>query len=700
MTAQWDWYPANLDGPPTPGVLTRLESVERSVPLDVRDYGVDITGATDSSVGMQAAIDAAVAADRPLHVVGTVMCGSLTAKSGLRMYGDPGQTSRLILPPDGFVGGIIGTGSAGVSADDCVFEDLVFDGQQQSRTISTANALLKAYKAKRWTVKRCVFKNSCNYGFGWQGYPTEPNVNKQDIEEDLYMEQCYFYDCGYIGGTLGVRHSGTNNSADNLDIKSVDRATLIGCYSTGSSDKGFNIRARSCTLIQCFADNNTYGFDLNSHHPSVAFPDNDSRFTVIGGGARGNIGTGSAFTATSGDADTNGELIGFHAIGNGTTGFTTNTPAVGGQLRVSIVGGKFLDNGAQGIDINGVQDLTITAAVVRGNGSDGIIVSDQDGGTIADCKVNGNTGTGIKSDGTSDKLAVHHNDVRSNGASLSLVGTKNRVHQNVQDDVAPNVASGASITLPADRGKSDGLVIVTGTSTIGDITRGYIGERVRLWFQSNCIVQHNNSSILLEGNTNFQATANDILELVCVNTNFWMQTSTTGVEDDDYIAPSTGHDTTIAAVMTANRAYYLRFVPKRNRLVRAISFILQVAASVNDEVCVGIYDASMNRIATSGAVTGKLNAGGVPVRQEVTLTSPVLLEAGNVYYAALSQGTIGGTAAQVLLVSTGSAGSSLRGATWGLAEVMIQGTAHPLPSTATPVFNTSSNPGVLLGVLE
>lgn len=587
---------------------TRLDSVESGRAFkDIREFvdGIDLTGSTDNSTLVQTAIDAAVAADYGIWIPsGTLKVGGVTLRSGLHIKGAAGMTTRLILPDFAFVGGIFGTGTAGVSADDLLFEDLVLDGQQQSRSVSCGNALLKAYMAARWTLRRLIIKNGTSYGFGYQGYPGEPDVNKRGPETDLVMEQVYLSDNGYIGGTLGTSHSGTPNSSDNVDIKSSERILLMNCYATGASDKGFNPRARFATYINCVAENNVIGWDLNSHRRGPGAlssgPDNDSYHCMVGGGAKGNIGSGIAVTATTGESDTHADLIGVTSMGNGGSGLANNAPAVGSQIRISVQGGKYVDNTAYGMALNAVEQLSVDA-IVRGNTIDGILLTDQAAATIRG-DIRSNTGWGVRSTGTSARIKVFATVESNTAGQISLSGAGNN------KNAARDEANGqAGITAPSFRGWAAGTLTVT-----------------------------------------------------------------------------------------ANRAYYMRFVPSRDMLVTSIAFMVFTVDAANPNVDVGIYDASGARLVSSGATAGKLNALG---KQSVTITA-TLLRAHTVYYAALS--TPSAAVAQ-LHGASGSGTNSvfyLYGSTMPTAEAMVETPAHPLPATATGIVAGGNPAGPILAVNE
>lgn len=148
--------------------------------------------------------------------------------------------------------------------------------------------------------------------------------------------------------------------------------------------------------------------------------------------------------------------------------------------------------------------------------------------------------------------------------------------------------------------------------------------------------------------------------------------------------------------LTVNGAYAVRFSPSRRMVITKLAFLVHTAASADDAVCVGIYDNAYARLATSGAVTGKLNSTGV---KTVDLASSLALKAGRVYYAAVSSGTQGGTACSLLAHTLGNLlVCDLFGTTAGLREVGFQGAAHPLPSTLAPSSGTSVPP--ILAVRE
>lgn len=145
----------------------------------------------------------------------------------------------------------------------------------------------------------------------------------------------------------------------------------------------------------------------------------------------------------------------------------------------------------------------------------------------------------------------------------------------------------------------------------------------------------------------------------------------------------------LTAVTT--NAYFSRFVPSRSMTIVNIAFAVTTAASVDDPCDVGIYTvsgANLTRVVSAGATSGKLNAGG---RQSIAITATTLA-AGTVYYAGISFGTIGGTAA---VVGGANLGGSAQNTLLGTALPSIVGVAkaasHPLPaSVVSPAVTTIS----------
>lgn len=156
--------------------------------------------------------------------------------------------------------------------------------------------------------------------------------------------------------------------------------------------------------------------------------------------------------------------------------------------------------------------------------------------------------------------------------------------------------------------------------------------------------------------------------------------------------PGMGGTTTIPP--TAGRALYGRFVPSRDLQVTLAAFLTTALATVNDPVEIGVYNASLGLLATSGPVTGKANAS-TTVPQTVPLA--VNLLAGSVYYLAFLQATIGGTAASFQAISFSNAGAADFFATGAPNKLMaFQSAQAALPAAAALTTTTNVMPLVAL----
>lgn len=138
-----------------------------------------------------------------------------------------------------------------------------------------------------------------------------------------------------------------------------------------------------------------------------------------------------------------------------------------------------------------------------------------------------------------------------------------------------------------------------------------------------------------------------------------------------------------AVALTANRAYFTRFVCPRNMAISKITFSVAAGSTADDQVDVGIFDAAITALlGSSGPVSGKLNLGS-PNNSICNLQAPVNLQAGQVYYVAHACGPIGGTAAQIHMANlTNAQLAQLVGSAAPLTEARYSTSLFPL---ATPV---------------
>ena len=136
--------------------------------------------------------------------------------------------------------------------------------------------------------------------------------------------------------------------------------------------------------------------------------------------------------------------------------------------------------------------------------------------------------------------------------------------------------------------------------------------------------------------------------------------------------------------LVPNRAMLMRFPCPRSMSISKIAFFIVAAATADDPCDVGIYDSAanpVNRLGSSGSVLGQLNSTGM---KQVSLTAPVALVQGQIYYAAFAVGAIGGTGAIYQGTQTDITGGGrvvMFGTVPPYLEHGYNATGHPLPAT-------------------
>lgn len=145
--------------------------------------------------------------------------------------------------------------------------------------------------------------------------------------------------------------------------------------------------------------------------------------------------------------------------------------------------------------------------------------------------------------------------------------------------------------------------------------------------------------------------------------------------------------------------YLVRFVPSRNMAITKLAFAVTTAASTNDNCDAGILDSAGNRLGSSGATAGKLNALGSP---SVPFTA-INLVAGSVYFAALAIGVLGGTAAVIQGMTDGTfrLNSLLNAGASDNRTFSLSFAANPtVPASLTLTAGTSAATGPILAAIE
>lgn len=141
---------------------------------------------------------------------------------------------------------------------------------------------------------------------------------------------------------------------------------------------------------------------------------------------------------------------------------------------------------------------------------------------------------------------------------------------------------------------------------------------------------------------------------------------------------ATSVDTAIT-VGASNRALYFPCILPAGATITGVK--LNIGTS-SGNICVGLYDGSLNRVATSGAV-----ASPGTTLQTVNFTASYAAAAGR-YYLALSADNTTVTFYGVNPTNT------------SVATVKFQETAHPLPATASPSATPSGRQISIAGLIS
>lgn len=163
------------------------------------------------------------------------------------------------------------------------------------------------------------------------------------------------------------------------------------------------------------------------------------------------------------------------------------------------------------------------------------------------------------------------------------------------------------------------------------------------------------------------------------------------------VAPSSGGWMIGTQALSAKNGRLCRLVPLRNIRVKGIGYAVTTIGNSADQVDVGIYNEVMTeRLGSNGGEAGKLAATGPHV---VELSAPVWLQAGVIYYIALTAGSLTGAPVLAAALFAQPAANQIWGSTAGLYEVDSIASIYPLPTSLTPGGGTSSL-GYLLTVHE
>lgn len=538
--------------------------------------------------------------------------------------------------------------------------------------VSTAG-LVRFYVYERLTINRVHIKDGGSYCLGLQGSPEEFDTSPDKVypKNNLLIVSSAF--------------SGSYNS-DGIDIKEQYGVTMIDVEAYDNHDKGINVRGRYQTYVNCRTWGNGNGFGLSCIR--LEYPEPyvtltaictaaDTTLTVtdtanMSAAASGYLGaeriawTGK--TATTLTGVTRG-LQGTKATPHNASSDTAYVPIV-----QDVAGGEEVD---ASIDMLGCWSL--------GDGGNGIAITTGGSGVKTRATVHGggafgcNRGLLLQSTRGQMDVSVHGGNYHHNGEGIRLVSLAYARLTGV------NASDNTTASNPNGTGHGVSLVNCTngaelvamdvcrngayGLSFASNGTSDYVKVRGGRW-RANTLGAVNNPPQTIRHNVG-QLFAAGVLSGLGVPTNAVFVYSQT-------------------AALTANQGRFIRYVAPHDYTISQIAFVLRVASGANDAVDVGIYNASYQLLASSGAVLGVLNgATGV---KNVPLTASVELMEGGIYYVGMSAGAIGGTAPTVKMTLTDADVADILGGGTGNRAQLAMSAAHPLPATLSAVASTSAAP--------
>ncbi|MEV4609791.1 hypothetical protein MRBLMR1_004890 [Neorhizobium sp. LMR1-1-1.1] len=148
----------------------------------------------------------------------------------------------------------------------------------------------------------------------------------------------------------------------------------------------------------------------------------------------------------------------------------------------------------------------------------------------------------------------------------------------------------------------------------------------------------------------------------------------------------------------------VRVVPTRDMRIGQLGFILTTASASNDTIELAIYSGGGTKLATTGIVSGALNAGtGL---KKVALTAPFTLRSGAAYYLFLSLASKAGSPSFKTVVADADAiklvGNLDANAGFGISDIVYYGGTGgtALPAEITFEADTATTLGYLMAAFE
>lgn len=428
-------------------------SIITGAPINVLDYGVDSTGATDSTYGLQLAITDACASKKTLYIPsGTYKYTTLTINDSITIVGD-GISSTLYTTQTNSGGVTITTSNA------FIFEKIQFS----SAGSQTAGAYVKVLPSNGLSNSFSRFNNVYffNYFIG---------ISFQAADA-WNIQNCTFESSG-ITGAISVYIDNTFNP-DNGD------STIMGCLFYWGNNVGTHIRQIASGGLKVIGNKFLYGqihyhLSLGGSTADLLFADNSSEFAAIG-----NMVFDAAASVTFNNLlISNNE----YTVSSGKYGILVNDRGNVWLYGVSIIGNVFGSNAAAtAIALNDVAQTVLGTNLFRMfSGSTGISIGSN---TI---------GIDIKPQSFASITTAFSGNISATGVAICNATGVNFV-----------LTSGANIVIPLNVSLTNSVASVTigGTvSSVGVVTGQYIaaGASTVTTLQAIANVALNNSTTSLQ----------------------------------------------------------------------------------------------------------------------------------------------------------------------------------------------------------
>lgn len=377
---------------------------------DIHVYpAADYTGATDSRVAVQQAIQAATTDRKTVRLHPGIIRldgDSLRARNYTRVVGAGPRHTRIV--PYGYASGFtLSAPAADQPLESLLFSDIEFDGSQQTlREDGTgANTVLKGLFIEymnRVTVRDIWVHDTGGTGMGIDFIT--------GVIDNVWADNC-----GRMAGPTSGGSSGIGIGVGKLNTV-WEPLTITNCHTSGNARYGIFLETQNgetpggISVSNNTARGNRYGFgDCGA-----------TGTTWTGNHAYENERAGFVLdpgTMTISRPSTQSSFTGNWAAGNGQDGLH----AFGGDFSgLTITGNQFTDNHYYGIRVTvpagvTIDGLTIVGNQCSGNRLGGIMV--EGGGDLTNVRIEGNTG-GVRVDARI-RSGVVQSDAVLNGPSFS-----------------------------------------------------------------------------------------------------------------------------------------------------------------------------------------------------------------------------------------------------------------------------------------